>query len=109
LAFVALTPVVETVSIWMFKVLMDEVLLPRNLEPFGRIALAYIGLSLLGGAITFGDDCLTAWIGARFVLRLRTKLFRHLQELSLDFFEQRRLGDILARLSGDTSAIEDLL
>jgi len=36
----------------------------------------------------------------------RLSLFRHLQGLSLDFFERRRLGDILSRLTGDVAAIE---
>jgi ATP-binding cassette subfamily B protein len=43
------------------------------------------------------------------VLSLRTDLFRHLQGLSLGFFESRRLGDLLSRLTGDIGAIETLV
>jgi ABC-type multidrug transport system fused ATPase/permease subunit len=40
---------------------------------------------------------------------MTTSFFRHLQGLSLDFFERHRLGDILARVSGDVRAIETLV
>lgn len=109
LLFVILGPAIETASIWMFKLLVDEVLVPRDFGPFGRIALAYLGLTLLGGLVTFCDDYLTAWVGGRFLLALRTSFFRHLHTLSLDFFERRRLGDVLARLTGDLASIESLV
>ena len=40
---------------------------------------------------------------------MRTGLFRHLQSLSLDFFERRRLGDVISRLTGDISSIESFV
>ncbi len=106
---VAALPAIQTVEIWLFKVLVDEVLVPRDFGPFLWIALAFVGLSLLGGLIGFVDDYGSTWIGERFVLSLRTSVFRHLQGLSLDFFERRRLGDLLARLTGDVSAIENFV
>ncbi len=109
LLFVALSPAIDTATIWLFKLLVDGVLVPRDFEPFFWIAGAYLGLTLLGGVVSFGEEYLTAWVAERFLLSLRTNFFRHLHGLSLDFFEQRRLGDILARLSGDIAAIEALV
>lgn len=109
LVFVALSPAIDTATIWLFKVLVDGVLVPRDFDPFIWIALAYLGLTLLGGVVSFGDEYLSAWVAERFLLSLRTTFFRHLHGLSLDFFEQRRLGDILARLSGDIASIEALV
>ena len=59
--------------------------------------------------MSFVDDYLTAWMGETFVLGLRTRLFDHLQRLSLGFFERRPLGDILSRLTSDVGAIEDVV
>ncbi len=109
LVFVALGPAIDTATIWLFKVLVDGVLVPREFGPFIWIALAYLGLTLLGGLVSFGDEYLSAWVAERFLLSLRTSFFRHLHGLSLDFFEQRRLGDILSRLSGDIASIEALV
>jgi ATP-binding cassette subfamily B protein len=106
---IALGQAVDTALIWMFKVVVDEVLVPRDFGPFVWVALAYLGLTAVGGAISFADDYLSTWIGERFLLSLRTDFFRHLQGLSLDFFERRRLGDVLSRITGDIAAIETLV
>jgi ABC-type multidrug transport system fused ATPase/permease subunit len=82
------------------------VLVPRDFGPFWWIALAYLGLTLLDGVVSFADDYVSTWVGERFLLDLRTRFFAHLHELSLDFFDRRRLGDILSRLTGDVATIE---
>jgi ATP-binding cassette, subfamily B, bacterial len=109
LVFVVLTPLVEAALVWMFKLVVDQVLVPRDFGPFWWIALAYLGLNLLDGLLGFADDYFSTWVGERFLLDLRTKLFAHLQGLSLEVFDRRRLGDVLSRLTGDIAAIEDLV
>src|SRR5438094_5253954 len=86
LALVVLDPVLEAAQIWMFKLAIDDVVVPHDLGPLVWIATAYLGLSLAAGLVSFGGDYLGAWIGERFLLSLRTSVFRHVQRLSLDFF-----------------------
>jgi ATP-binding cassette subfamily B protein len=109
LLFVACDPAIETATIWLYKLLIDTVLVPRTFAPFVPLALAYVGFTVLGGLVSFCDDYLAAWIGEHFLLNLRTSFFRHIQSLSLDFFEGQRLGDVISRLTGDVAAIEDLV
>jgi ATP-binding cassette subfamily B protein len=104
-----LGPAIEAAMIWMYKVVVDEVLVPRDFGPLGWIALAYLCLTLLGGLVSFSDDYLSDWVGERFILSLRERLFRHVHTLSLDFFERRKLGDVISRLSSDVDAIEGLV
>src|SRR5262245_11898240 len=49
LLFVALGPAIDTATIWLYKLLVDDVLVPRDLSALPRIGLAYLGLTLLGG------------------------------------------------------------
>ncbi|HKP19553.1 MAG TPA: ABC transporter ATP-binding protein [Gaiellaceae bacterium] len=107
--FIVLGPLIDTASIWMFKLVVDKVLVPHDFGPFLWIALAYVGLTLAGGIVGFADSYLMAWVGGRFLVELRTSFFRHLQALSLDFFERRRLGDMLSRLTGDIASIESFV
>src|SRR6266516_125444 len=106
LVLILLLPALEAAQIWMFKLMIDDVLVPRDFGPFVWIAGSYLALTLLGGIVSFADDYLSTWIGEGFLRSLRTSLFRHVQGLSLDFFERRRLGDVLSRLTGDVSSIE---
>ena len=109
LLFLLLVPAIEAAEIWMFKLVVDEVLVPQELGPLLYIALAYVGLTLLGGLIGFGDDYLAAWVGERFLLNLRTRVFAHVQGLSLHSLDRRRLGDLLSRLTSDIQAIESFI
>ena len=59
--------------------------------------------------MNFTDQYMSAWVGERFVLNLRVRLFAHMQRLSLGYFENNQLGDILSRLTGDVGSIESLV
>ena len=75
---VALGSALEAAAIWMYKVLVDEVLVPRDFGLLGWVALAYLVLMLLDGLVAFADAYLSAWVGERFLVALRTAFFRHL-------------------------------
>ncbi|MET7428740.1 ABC transporter ATP-binding protein [Streptomyces flaveolus] len=102
-------PAVDAAELWLFKVLVDDVLVPRDLHPFLWIAPTYLGLVLCSGILGFADDVTSTWVGERFLLALRSDVFRHVQGLSLGFFERRRLGDVLSRVTGDVDAVETFL
>ncbi len=109
LLLVAVGPFLDTAQVWMFKLLIDDVLIPRNFHAFPAIAAGYLGIGLAQGIGSFSDELLSAWLGERFVLDLRTRLFDHLHRLSVDFFDRRQLGDTLSRLTGDIDSIEALV
>jgi len=108
-ALIAIPPLLAAVGIWLFKVLIDDVLTTRDVARFPLVAAAFVAVTLLEGVVGFVDEYLTAWVGERFVLNLRSRVFRHLQRLSVTFFQKHQLGDILARLTGDVGAIEQLI
>ena len=109
LLLVGVGPALSAATIWLFKVLTDDVLVPHDFHPFPAIAAAYLALTVLSGVVSFFDQYLVTWAGERFILNLRGKLFGHLHRVAADFFERNDLGDILSRLTGDTTAIEQLL
>ncbi|MEU4296795.1 ABC transporter ATP-binding protein [Kitasatospora aureofaciens] len=109
LALVAVAPAIEVAEIWLFKIVIDDMLIPHRLSLFFPIALAYALLALLSGVLGFADRVTSTWVSERFLLILRSDVFRHLQGLSLGFFERRRLGDVLSRVTGDVDAVETFL
>jgi ABC-type multidrug transport system fused ATPase/permease subunit len=103
------SPAVQAAIIWLFKLVVDNVLVPRELAPLLPLAAAYVGLTMIRGAISFEREYISSLASEQFVLDLRTRLFEHIQRLSMDFFEARKLGDILSRLTSDVAAIEDFM
>jgi ATP-binding cassette, subfamily B, bacterial len=109
LVLIIVTPLVDTGAILLFQVLVDRVLTPRDFSAFPPVAAAFVGITLLVGVLGFAGQYLGAWIGENFLHRMRTRVFAHLHTLSVSFFDRRRLGDILSRLTGDVAAIETVV
>ncbi|MBA3799572.1 MAG: ABC transporter ATP-binding protein, partial [Geodermatophilaceae bacterium] len=108
LGAVAALPAIITIEVWLFQVLVDNVLVPQVLGPLGWLALAYLALNLCSGGLSYTDEYVAARVGGKFLVRLRSRLFAHIHQLSLPTLDRRRLGDLVARLSGDVGAIESL-
>src|SRR3989449_7834522 len=59
--------------------------------------------------MSYVQTYLTGWVGERILADLRNNLFRHLQRLSLGFYERNRAGVIISRLTNDVEAIDQLV
>jgi ABC-type multidrug transport system fused ATPase/permease subunit len=109
LALLLIVPAIDTLEIYLFKLVVDDVLVPRDVAALLPIAAAYLGLALFGALASFGDEYVATWVGERFLLDLRAHLYGHVQSLGADQLDRRRVGDLLARLTGDVQAIERFL
>jgi ATP-binding cassette, subfamily B, bacterial len=111
LAFLLLAaaPAIEVVEILLFQRLVDDVLVPAEWEPLVWLALVYLGLNLLSAVVGGFDDYLATWISQKFLLDLRTDVFRHVMSLPLHVHERRRLGDVMSRLTSDVAAVETFM
>jgi ATP-binding cassette, subfamily B, bacterial len=107
--FAVVASALQAATIWIYKILIDDVLVPRDFELLVWVVLAYLGLTLADGVASFCEEYLSDWLGGRFMVSLRTEFFSHLQSLSLSFFERRSLGDMLSRLSDDIEEIEEFV
>ena len=102
-------PAMTTASIFMLKVVVDEILGPKRFDLFVWVALIYVGLTVVENVLGGADRMLSTWLSQRFLVDLRLHVIRHLQTLSPEFFSRSRLGDVLSRLSADVSAIESFI
>ncbi|MDQ1449413.1 MAG: ATP-binding cassette, subfamily bacterial, partial [Actinomycetota bacterium] len=68
------------------------------------LVLAFVGLALGRFAII-----LVARIGEGFLKELRNRLFGHMMSLSLDYFETEKTGKIVARMTSDIDAMQELV
>jgi ATP-binding cassette subfamily B protein len=107
--FAIVASALQAATIWIYKILIDDVLVPKDFELLVWVGLAYLGITLVEGVASFCEDYLSEWVGGRFMVSLRTEFFSHIQSLSLSFFERRSLGDMLSRLSNDIEEIEEFV
>lgn len=109
LLLVMLVPAVQAAEIWLFKFVVDQVVVPADLAPLSWIVPTVLALALLGAALAFGEDYTWTVAGERFLLDLRIAVFEHLHRLPLVTLDRRRVGDVVSRFSGDVQAIESFV
>ena len=89
------------------KFIIDFAIAPRKANVLALILGGLCGGFLLTAISQVIRDYLYAWFGSRILNNLRKEMFRHLQQLSLGFYQRTRTGDIAARFSSDLNAVEN--
>ena len=64
---------------------------------------------ILRGLLSYLNVYCLQWVAIRAITDLRTRLFAHLQNLSVGFFVQSRTGDLMSRINSDTSALQNTI
>src|SRR3954470_21068159 len=91
------------------KYAVDDAIGKNELGKLWWIVGAFVLAGLLNWAMSYVQTYLTGWVGERILADLRIRLFRHLQRLSLGFYERTRAGVIISRLTNDVEAIDQLV
>jgi ATP-binding cassette, subfamily B, bacterial MsbA len=94
---------------WVIQEVVDTVLQEGDLEALNRITLALMVVFLLRSVASVVQGYLTNWIGERIVLDIRVELYQHLLVQSLKFYIDRRVGEIVSRISSDVTVMRTAL
>ncbi len=89
--------------------LLDSVTKSQSLSSLNMLAGLLIAIFLAQAAFSFVQSYLLAYVGGHIVYDLRTSLYARLQQLSLDFYALRRVGDLVSRLSSDVTQMRTML
>ncbi len=95
--------------VWVIKNGLREVFQTGN-RPMGvfflAVALFFPLAALARGFCDYVSTYAIQWVGRRVVMDLRNAMFRHIHDLSVGYFTQSRTGDLISRVTGDTSMVE---
>lgn len=102
---VALSAGMYVVRPYIIKILLDR-LEAGTLENYGLgLAGAMLGLTALGGVFSFINRRTVIWTSRKIEYDVRGELFAKLLRMPMSFFHERRVGDIMARLTNDVEAV----
>lgn len=88
---------------------IDAVRQHTSVETLTRLALLIVGVGLIAGVFQFCSRFVINSVSRRIEYEMRTDLFQHFQRLDLDYFQQRKIGDLVARATNDLSAVRQML
>ena len=108
-ALVLAAPVLGAATLWLLKLVVDEVLVAGRIEllyPYAGAFAALVGMTAL---LDYAQARTEAGVVERIVLAARRDLYAHLLRLSPGSLRDRGAGDQIAHLDGDVNRLESLV
>ncbi len=94
---------------WAVSLLVDSVFASSNAQLLNQIALGLLGLFVIQAGFYFVEAYFLARVGQRVVADLRIDLQRRLLSLPAFFFDNRRVGEIVSRVTNDVTLVQTVL
>jgi len=107
LCLVVLDAAAGVVNPLIYRQLINHGILAGNAHLVVKLAFAAAGVAIVDAALTFWQRLIAAKVGLEIVFDLRTKVFVHIQKMSLAFFTRARTGALVSRLNSDVSGVRD--
>jgi ABC-type multidrug transport system fused ATPase/permease subunit len=94
---------------YLAKLALDEGIASQNFSTLVWIVVLFGVAGVLSLLTSSAQTYFTGWTGERILADLRNRLFKHLQRLSLGYYERNRAGVIISRLTNDVEALDQLV
>jgi ABC-type multidrug transport system fused ATPase/permease subunit len=94
---------------YLAKLALDDGIREKDYHAVVIVVVIFVVAGLFNWVASAAQTYFTGWTGERILADLRNTLFRHLQRLSLGFYERNRAGVIISRLTNDIEALDQLV
>ena len=105
----ALTSLINLVLPLIVRNMINAVIVLKDSEVLDGLAWDLIIIIGLQAVFAVTHNYIFGFVGHRMTTDFRVEFFSHIQSLSLRFFQERRVGEILSRMSNDITVIENAL
>jgi len=94
---------------YLAKLVIDDGIRQKDVHTLTIVVALFAVAGVLNLVTSAAQTYFTGWTGERILADLRNTLFRHLQRLSLGYYERNRAGVIISRLTNDVEALDQLV
>jgi len=111
-AALALTAICTAVTMTppiIVKVIIDQVITQQRDELLMPMIVLFAAVPVLTGLLRFFNNYVVTLIGHKLVLDTRRRLYGHLQQLPMRFFDRTNSGLVMERLMGDVKKVTKLI
>ena len=88
--------------------LIDEGLAVRDAATINRYFMAFLAAAVIFGAFAALRFYLVSWLGERVVADVRNAVYAKVIRMDPTFFEVTRTGEVLSRLTADTTLVQSI-
>ena len=95
-------------SAYLVKPVVEDIFEQKDAERLMLIPLLVVAVFLTKGLAAYVSYYLFNLVGQDIILRLRKRLYNHIQDLPLAFFQQEKTGDLMSRITNDVTVISGM-
>jgi ATP-binding cassette subfamily B protein len=88
---------------------IDDGIHGGDLSALTVIVSLFLAAAIVNWGATYVQTYLVNWVGQRALQDLRTRIFQHLQGLSIGFYSRNKAGVLISRLTNDVQALDQLV
>ncbi|AXK38683.1 ABC transporter transmembrane domain-containing protein [Crenobacter cavernae] len=92
-----------------FRNLIDRGFSPASQGHIDRYFLLLFGVSVVLAVATAARFYLVSWLGERVTADVRNAVYRHVIRMSPEYFETTQTGEVLSRLTTDTTLVQTVI
>ncbi len=90
------------------RYVIDRGMAAGNAETVNRYFFAFLGAAGLMGVFAALRAYLVSWLGERVIADIRARVYERVLAMDLTFFEVTRTGEVLSRLTTDTTLVQSM-
>lgn len=99
---------VTTIRPYLVKVMVDNHILKEDLEGLGFMAMLFVGAVILDAMLRYTFIYTTALLGQSVIKDMRVRVFKHITNLRLKYFDKTAIGTATTRTISDIEAINNV-
>ena len=107
-SFLLLHTATQLLGPYITKVAIDRYIAHQDVAGLDLMALAYLGVVLLGFIFLFVQTYTTEYTGQRAMHDLRLEIFTHLQKQDMAYFDRNPVGRLMTRTINDVETLNEL-
>jgi len=88
---------------------IDDGIVPGDLGALNLVVALFVLSALVVWFTSWAQTYLTNWVGQRALQDLRLRIFGHLQEMPVGFYERRPAGVLISRITNDVEALNQMV
>ena len=106
LGFAILTTLLDLIPPWIIKVIIDELVNGEKTSLINWVVVGLIGVYFLRNFLNYQRIMFNNRLEQNVVFDMRSNVYKALNQLSINFFENRSTGELMSRVNDDVNYVE---
>ncbi len=97
------------VTAYLVEPVLDDIFINKNRKMLYIIPIIVLTVYFLRGVAYYGQAYLMNYVGEGVIRHLRNRLYAHIQQMNLAFFQDEKTGTLMSRITNDVNIIKEMV